>query len=275
MDNATRTRGDGIEEGLRFLGVGAAHALELGASSAVLERHGRPELLIDCGPGVPRRFEDRYGCLPPAMFITHVHLDHVAGLEQLFVGASLEPATRPVRLYVPVAIVNDLHARVGSLPFPLAEGGGNFWDAFQLVPVKDGFWHRGEWFDVFPVRHHAPDFAWGLRLAGRFVFTGDTRPIPEMLRHQGRCGERLFHDCAWRGNPSHTGWEDVLREYEPALRERLVAYHFESAAAAERLARAGARVAHSGELIGFRDSGREDGAPERGPGMERRLRLAG
>ena len=273
MGEATGTCNAGSSEGLRFLGVGAAHALELGASAAVLERRGRADLLIDCGPGVPRRFEARYGAPPAALFITHVHLDHVAGLEQVFVSDSTTEGVGPVRLYVPVPIIADLHARVGSLPFSLAEGGGNFWDAFQLVPVRDGFWHRGEWFDVFPVRHHAPDFAWGLRLAGRFVFTGDTRPIPETLRHQGRCGERLFHDCAWRGNPSHTGWDDVLREYEPALRARLVAYHVESEMAVRRLADAGARVARPGELIGFHPSGWNDHAPEHGP--RRRMSLAG
>jgi glyoxylase-like metal-dependent hydrolase (beta-lactamase superfamily II) len=269
------TGSDRRREGLRFLGVGAAHALELGASAAVLERAGRPELLIDCGPGVPQRFADRYGGIPTAIFITHVHLDHVAGLEQVFVGAATNPALGPVRLYAPAPIVVDLHARVGTLPFSLAEGGSNFWDAFQLVPVRDGFWHGGDWFDVFPVRHHAPEFAWGLRLAGRFVFTGDTRPIPETLRHQGRCGERLFHDCAWQGNPSHTGWDDVLREYEPALRDRLVAYHVESESAAERLARAGARVARPGELVTFRSSGLEGQAPEHDGEASRRLSLAG
>ena len=237
----------GTQEGIRFLGVGAAHALELGASSAVYEKNGAPQLLIDCGPGVPRRFQGHYGRALAAVFITHVHLDHIAGLEQLQTSSALSPGNPPVRLYVPVAILSDLHARVATLRFPLAEGGGNFWDAFQLVPVSDGFWHRGAWFDVFEVRHHAPGFAWGIRLAGRFVFTGDTRPIPEMLRHQGRCGETLFHDCDWKGNPSHTGWPDLLREYDPDLRERLVVYHYSSATAAERMVRAGARVARAGQ----------------------------
>ena len=271
-----RVRGD---EGLRFLGVGAAHAMELGASSAVLERVGEPALLIDCGPGVPGRFEARYGARPRAVFLTHVHLDHIAGLEQLYSCVALDDTAGPVRLYVPVPIIADLNARVGSLRFSLAEGGGNFWDAFQLIPVGDGFWHRGEWFDVFPVRHHAPGFAWGLRLAGRFVFTGDTRPIPETVRYQGRSGERLFHDCAWKGNPSHTGWDDIVREYEAPLRRRLVAYHYESERAGRWLAQAGARVARPGELIRFRAENVQgaggDKGPEEGPDSNRRLRIAG
>ncbi|MEE4172863.1 MAG: MBL fold metallo-hydrolase [Xanthomonadales bacterium] len=241
---------DGLA-GLRFLGVGAAHATDLGASSAVHETGGRPGLLIDCGPGVPGRFHAAYEHAPRAVFITHVHLDHVAGLEQLHTISALDGEQPPIRLYVPVAILANLHARVASLRFPLAEGGGNFWDAFQVIPVTDGFWHGGEWFDVFEVRHHAPGFAWGLRLAGRFVYTGDTRPIPEMLRFQGRSGETLFHDCDWRGNPSHSGWDDLRREYDAGLLDRLVVYHYGSLDAAERLAAAGARVARPGHLYPF------------------------
>lgn len=253
-DPGARHDGEG-RSGLRFLGVGAAHALDLGASSAVYEQGGLPRLLIDCGPGVPGRFRKAYGLTPGAVFITHVHLDHIAGLEQLHTASALArrqyPGSSPVRLYVPLAILSDLHARVASLRFSLAEGGGNFWDAFQVIPVTDGFWHGGEWFDVFEVRHHAPGFAWGLRLAGRFVYTGDTRPIPEVLRYQGRSGEALFHDCDWQGNPSHAGWDDLLREYDAGLRRRLVVYHYGSPEAGDRLSAAGARVARAGQLYPF------------------------
>jgi hypothetical protein len=36
---------------LHVLGTGAAGAVDLGSSGAVLERDGEPRLLIDCGPG--------------------------------------------------------------------------------------------------------------------------------------------------------------------------------------------------------------------------------
>ena len=76
-------RGSGkvAEFALRFLGVGNANALSLGSSAAVLERDGVPLLLIDCGPDTLHSYLARYGQLPPALFITHAYLDHVAGLE--------------------------------------------------------------------------------------------------------------------------------------------------------------------------------------------------
>jgi ribonuclease BN (tRNA processing enzyme) len=249
--------------GLRFLGVGGSHSEGLGPASAALECGGEALLLIDCGHGTPLRFHQRYQQWPRAVFVTHVHLDHIGGLEQLYSRVMLEGCA-PVRLFVPSEIVHLLHQRLGSLGCSLAEGQSNFWDAFQIVPVSGGFWCAGRWFDVFEGRHHAPRFAFGLRLAGRFLYTGDTRPIPELLRHYGNTGERLFHDCALEGNPSHTGWDDIVREYDPALRRRMVLYHYESEAACERLESLGAIVARPGRLYGFCS---RSGEPTSGAGL--------
>ena len=167
---------------LRFLGVGGSAGMDLGSAAAVLEIAGEPALLIDCGQETPQRFSDTYGCLPPAVFITHAHMDHVSGLEPLFFSARFDGTTaEPVQLFVPVDVLPLVQQRVVIERSPLAEGGVNFWDAFQLVPVTQGFWWRDCWFDVLPVRHHRPGFAFGLRLEDRFVYTGDTRPIPELL----------------------------------------------------------------------------------------------
>jgi ribonuclease BN (tRNA processing enzyme) len=233
---------------LEFLGVGSASAIDLGESAAVLMRDDRPMLLIDCGPQVPARFQEAFGTPPPALFITHTHLDHVGGLERLFVRDWFDPDRRGrMPVFVAAPVLPLLQERVANHPNALAEGGVNFWDAFHLVPVGRGFWLDGLWFDVFPVRHHAVDAAFALALRGSFVFTGDTRPIPEMLATYAADGEQVFHDCALRGNPSHTGLDDVLREYPPALHARMVLYHFGHADEATTMTAAGFTVAAPGE----------------------------
>lgn len=232
---------------LQFLGVGSAGAVGLGESSAVILRDGRPILLIDCGPQVPSRYRDLYGAPPPALYITHTHLDHVGGFERLFVEQWFDPECRGrMPVFVPVTVLPLLHQRVADHPNALAEGGVNFWQAFQVVPVTSGFWLDDLWFDVFPVRHHAVGAAYALALRGSFVFTGDTRPIPEMLATYAADGETVFHDCGLHGNPSHTGLEDIQREYPEVLRPRLVLYHFGNHAEAGALRAAGYRVADSG-----------------------------
>lgn len=231
---------------LRFLGVGSAQAVELGASSAVLEQDGRPLLLIDAGPGVLDRYHARYGSLPDAMFLTHPHSDHIGDFEHWFYRLAFVDAPLP-RLYFPAPLVRWMQKRVASFPNWVAEGGRNFWDVFHLIPVDEHFWHAGWRFEVFPVRHHAPDAAYGLALAGAFAYSGDTRPVPEQLaRHAGR-GERVFHDCTVEGNPSHTGLDDLAREYPDGLRARMVLYHYPDDEAAAAMRQAGYEVAKAGK----------------------------
>lgn len=239
-----------MEWNLHFLGTGAAHASALGSSAGVLERDGQPLLLIDCGADTLQRYVDAYGALPPALFITHTHMDHVAGLENLFAQLWFpSPRPAPMRLITHAALVPLLQGRVADYPGVAAEGGVNFWDAFQLLPCSRGFWLDDLWFEVFPSRHHRPNTSFGLALPGSMVWTGDTRPIPEMLDVHAHRGERVAHDCGLQGNPSHTGIDDLERDYPAVLRQRLIAYHYGSEADGEALESRGLRVARPGQRI--------------------------
>ncbi len=235
----------GAELFLSFLGVGGSSGMTLGSASAVLEDASGPFMLIDCGLDIPERHEQEYGCLPRAIFITHTHMDHVSGLEPLFYRAwfNMQKDGKPIELFVPAPIVPLLQQRMVTLPSPLAEGGVNFWDAFHLVPVTDGFWWHHLWFDVFPVRHHADHFAFGIRLAQHFLYTGDTRPIPEVLARLADSDEQIFHDCQPVGNPSHSGWNELKAEYSVKFLSKLILYHYGSEGNAEALLGEGATTA--------------------------------
>lgn len=236
---------------LRLLGTGGAMAVaEFGSAMACIEHDGRPWLAIDCGSEGLTRYVEHYGEYPWAIYVTHTHFDHVSGFERLFVDTIFDPARRgKVRIYCPTGVLPFLQQRVAEYPNVLAEGGTNFWDAFQLIVVGDHFWHDGVRIDTFPVRHHWPDTAFGLRLRGSVVWTGDTRPIPEMLAKHAGEGEVIAHDCALEGNPSHSGIDDLEREYAPALLARCRLYHYGSDHEVEALRARGMTVLVPGEVI--------------------------
>ena len=231
---------------LVFHGTGSGGELAMGCSAATLCEHNQPRLLIDCGPGTLNAFQQRFGELPKAVFITHGHLDHIADLEILTVRAKLQNAA-PIPLYVPLGLIPLLHQRLATYPGSMAEGGHDFWQAFQLLPVTETFSHAGLKFRLHATRHHAPGSSFALQVPGLFFYSGDTRPIPEILHHELSGQEPVFHDCGLVANPSHTGLDDLAREYQPDLRQRLVLYHYANEQAAQQLQQAGYRVARPGD----------------------------
>jgi ribonuclease BN (tRNA processing enzyme) len=238
---------------MRFMGVGGPQNRQLGNAAAVLEAEW-PLLLIDCGPDtLPTYMEVYHGALPQAIFVTHAHMDHIGGLENLFYQAYFAEAYRGrIKLFVPVKLIDVLHKRLADYPSILAEGGANFWDCFQLIPVSDSFWHEELMFDVFPVRHHDFLSAYGIALQGVFLYTGDTRPIPEVLNSYACRGEVIFHDCCMSGSPSHSGIRDIERDYKPEQLQRMVLYHYESEQAGADLAQQGYGVASKLQRIPLR-----------------------
>jgi hypothetical protein len=86
------------------------------------------------------------------------------------------------------------------------------------------------------------------------VWTGDTRPIPEVLAAFADAGELVAHDCSLHGNPSHSGIDDLEREYPPELLGRCVLYHYASIEDGQALQARGYRVAQRGEVIALRET---------------------
>jgi ribonuclease BN (tRNA processing enzyme) len=256
---------------MRFLGVGNSHAYELGCSAAVLERDHQPLLLIDCGLDTLSRYLHGYQKLPTAIFITHAHLDHIGGLENLFYKAHFNTTLKDkIKIFVPIKLVEVLHRRIADYPNILAEGGINFWDCFQLIPVSETFWLQELKFIVFPVLHHEFLSAYGVALNGLFFFSGDTRPIPEVINKYACQGELIFHDCGQLPNPSHTGVNELEEYYKTEQLRRMVLYHYESMEAGSVIEQSGYTVAKPGQTFTLRGS-----MPPSGHGNIRELTTMG
>jgi hypothetical protein len=73
-----------------------------------------------------------------------------------------------------------------------------------------------------------------------------------MLAKFADADELIAHDCALEGNPSHSGIDDLEREYPPALLARCLLYHYASAEDGEALRARGHRVGEPGQVVPLR-----------------------
>lgn len=247
-----------------MLGTGTPRPLPdvWGPATAVVV--GGRVFLIDTGVGVERRLAA--AGLPTdgvtAVFITHLHSDHVLGLADLIFTSWVMGRTRPFPVYGPhglarmtrhlyAAFSEDIRIRTEGLEHEARDGyridpreikPGVVYDSGG-VRVTAFLVNHGEWREAYGYRFDAP---------GRsIVLSGDTRPSEELVRmstgvdvliHEVQPSDSTQHP----GNRSATEWARYVRAYhttasqlgELAARARpklLVVYHNGRRAPADRI----------------------------------------
>ena len=180
---------------------------------SILVEAGDQKLLFDCGRGVPIRLAQLHvpmGQLT-AVFLTHLHSDHVVGLPDLWLtGWLANPQfghrTQPMRLYGPrgtAAMVSALRAafaadlRIRQADEKLAPEGAEI-AATEIDEgvVRDSGGVRVTAFTVDHGDDIKPAFGYRIEYRGRVVvLSGDTRPSENLVRH-ARGADLLVHEVA-------------------------------------------------------------------------------
>src|SRR5215470_6746669 len=88
---------------LTLLGTGCPQCDPERLGPASLVRHGGHQFLVDCGSGVTQRLvaADTSGAAVDAVFLTHLHSDHLVDLYQLIVSSWHQGRDRPQRIFGP------------------------------------------------------------------------------------------------------------------------------------------------------------------------------
>ena len=164
-----------------FLGTGAAAPTrQRNVSSVAVVLDGRV-LLFDCGEGTQHqlmRSSVRSGAIE-AVFITHLHGDHLFGLPGLIATLGLNARTAPLTIYGPPGLADFLDA----IPYP-----GTTYDVEVVeigAPANSVEVRRGAGYRVFAslLQHSVPCFGYSIvedDRAGAFdVEKARSRGVPE------------------------------------------------------------------------------------------------
>jgi ribonuclease Z len=83
-----------------LLGTGTPYPRRGQASAGLLVEAGDEKLLLDCGPGSPANLAALEVPLEliDKVFITHHHMDHIGGIDQLWIGGWTYGRKAPLQL---------------------------------------------------------------------------------------------------------------------------------------------------------------------------------
>lgn len=213
---------------LQILGCGHSESLHLFNNNAVVvSPEGR--LLIDCGYTIKHALAAQ--CLTvediDAIYISHVHGDHVFGLER-FAYETKFKYQKKVKLIFHASLYEELwHQTLKGSLGSNSDGPANLEDYFDVILVEDDdFSIFGNDFQLVQTDHVRGKPGYGLNINHYLYYSSDTAPILEAV--SGLIFSVGFHDVTLMSeNSVHASLNGLLSEYPEAIRKKLYLMSYE------------------------------------------------
>ena len=161
-------------------------------TSAIVRYQGA-RILIDCGPDFRTQMLRASDDNLDAVLLTHIHFDHVAGLDDLRAYCF----ERPMPLYARADVVMNLHKRI---PYCFAENPYPGVPQFDVHVIDDDtpFLIEGVRVEPIPVMHYKLPIL-GFRIADAKTIDDEVvdslKGIPLLVINSLRVGEHMSHMC--------------------------------------------------------------------------------
>lgn len=224
------------------LGVGDAFAKTLNQTNFLVTPGEGEPFLVDFGHTASRALHALGRDLRSVstVVLSHLHADHIGGLEELGFTGYFAWGERPA-LHVPVNLLPWLwdHALLAGMGQRLRGPGGAFFEAgletyFRVFPVSGETAFALGSVEVlpFPTPHIPGRPSWGFRLSDRAtgaaaLLTCDSRFHRGNLERFGAGVSAVFHDCQLRTNGAHIhATLEELATLPPAWQEKTLLVHY-------------------------------------------------
>lgn len=224
---------------LTFLGSGDAFVLweKNFQSNLLLEAPSGKRLLVDCGSDIRNSLAalgfDSSSL--EAVYISHLHGDHIGGLEWLAYQSYFKQAREKPRLFIHESLSekiwdNCLSGGLASLKSKEATL-ETFFEVNSLQ--KDFFWEKSHFSliqmtHVFNGKDKQPCFGLFFHVEGKkILFTSDTQFIPEELMTYYKSADLIFHDCETMPFKSgvHASYTDLVT-LPLEIKSKMWLYHY-------------------------------------------------
>lgn len=208
---------------IRMIGTGSAFAKKYDNNNALIATEGY-RLLVDCGITLPKALHQTGLSFSEldAVLISHIHGDHVGGLEELAFQMMFKYKRKPA-LYIAESLIEPLweHTLRGGLTQEPLEKLDDFFDVRPLETNKETELHPGLTVKLIQTKHIPNKPSYSFLFNQRFFYSADMRFDPILLQQLVDQGvSTIYHDCQLEApGDVHASLDELLTLPEPIQRK--------------------------------------------------------